>query len=152
MEIRLPCPPLREWLPTLLADKRVGAWAGAKTPRSIRPTLAEWPTLAAKADGAPASVVELSELDALIFGVRLERAEPPEACLELLRPGTLVIELAQPRRRLLRRLLGLRPRPQRVAEAGQSRVLQWLARGYHGLEQWESVDPHGIVVTLARVR
>jgi hypothetical protein len=31
-------------------------------------------------------------------------------------------------------------------------VLAWLARGYHGLEQWESVDPHGVIVTLARVR
>jgi hypothetical protein len=31
-------------------------------------------------------------------------------------------------------------------------VLAWLARGYHGPEQWESVDPQGVIVTLARVR
>jgi hypothetical protein len=49
-------------------------------------------------------------------------------------------------------LLGLGPRPLARARAGQSRVLAWLARGYHAPEQWESVDPNGVVVTLARVR
>jgi hypothetical protein len=87
-----------------------------------------------------------------MFGIRLERPAPPDLYLGALRPGTLIIELALPRVRVGRALLGLDPRPLTRARAGQSRVLAWLARGYHGLEQWESVDPHGVIVTLARVR
>ena len=55
-------------------------------------------------------------------------------------------------RRVVRSLLGLRRRPQTRATASQSRTLQWLARGYFELEQWETVDPPAVVVTLARVR
>lgn len=87
-----------------------------------------------------------------MFGVRLERPAPPDPYLAALRPGTLIIELALPRMRIGRALLGLEPKPRVRAAAGQSRVLAWLARGYHGLEQWESVEPHGVIVTLARVR
>lgn len=153
MEVHLPCPPLREWLPVLLARRQVAVWAPRRAPRRLRPTLAEWPALGGVAEPTDRpSAAELAGLDALLFGVRLERPEVPEACLELLRPGTLIVELGQPRRAWLRELFGLNQRAESRATASQSRVLQWLARGYFDLEQWQTVEPHGVVVTLARAR
>lgn len=145
MEVHLPCPPLREWLDVLLDGKRVMAWDPRAAPRRVRPLLRGWPRLT---DDELARV----ELDALLFGVTLERPSLPEACLAALDHGTLIIELAVPRRRVLRSLFGLGPRPQQRASASQSRTLQWLTRGYFDLEQWETVDPPGVIVTLARVR
>jgi hypothetical protein len=92
------------------------------------------------------------ELDALIFGVRLERPEPPDTCLAELAAGTLVVELAVSRPPVLRHLLGVERGPLARARAGQGRVLQLLQRGWFDVEQWESVDPHGVIVTVARVR
>lgn len=155
VDVHLPCPPLREWLPARLDGQQVGAWVhGRRVPRTLRRTLAQWPRLTseASASGERASAVELAQLDALIFGVRLERADPPSACVELLRPGALIIELAQPRARPLRHLLGAQLRPSKVAQLSQARALHWLERGCYALEQWQSVDPQGVLVTLARVR
>jgi hypothetical protein len=151
VDVHLPCPPLREWLPVLLADRRVGVWAPRRGPRRLREILREWPELEVGPEGR-ARALELTSLDALMFAVQLDRPEPPEACLELLRPGTRVIELGWPRPRPLRRLLGLDRSGPRQAQLGQSRVLQWLARGYFEIEQWESVEPDEVLVTLARVR
>ncbi|WP_146157220.1 hypothetical protein [Enhygromyxa salina] len=149
MDVHLPCPPLAEWLPVRLSGLKVGAWAPSEAPRRVRSTLGQWPTLSEDDDpDAP----KPAQLDALLFGVWLERPNPPEPCLAALRPGTLIIELAVPRRRIVRGLLGIEPRPLTRAAAGQARVLQWLARGYHQPEQWESVNPHGVIVTLARAR
>ncbi|HLT37233.1 MAG TPA: hypothetical protein VK034_13155 [Enhygromyxa sp.] len=142
MEVHLPCPPLREWLAVLLEGKRAAAWNPRDAPRQVRPLLRGWPL----AD--PGQL----ELDALLFGVSLERPSPPDSCLAALPGNTLIIELAVPRRRVLRRLLRLGSRPQARAVASQSRVLQWLGRGYFDVEQWETVDPPGVVVTLARTR
>ncbi|MFO7565351.1 MAG: hypothetical protein R6X02_22100 [Enhygromyxa sp.] len=144
MEVHLPCPPLREWFAVLLEGKRVRAYNPREAPRRVRALLHSWPQLDAEE--------ELAELDALLLGVSLERPSVPDACLAALPQGALIIELAVPRRRLLRRLLGLGSRPQARAVASQSRTLQWLGRGYFDLEQWESVDPPGVVVTLARAR
>jgi hypothetical protein len=113
--------------------------------------LGDWPRLELDDHERP-SIAELASLDALLFCVVLERPDPPEQCLELLRPGTRIIELGVPRRRPLRRLLSLDRRPREQAERGQSRVLQWLARGYFEIEQWESVEPDEVLVTLARAR
>jgi hypothetical protein len=151
VEVHLPCPPLDEWLPRRLSGLAVGAWAPSRAPRRLRRTLARWPSIGSDAE-ADDPREQLGRLDALMFGVRLKRPAPPDPYLAALRPGTLIIELALPRARIGRALLGLPPRPLTRARAGQSRVLAWLARGYHGLEQWESVDPHGVIVTLARVR
>lgn len=151
MEVHLPCPPLGEWLPERLSGLAVGAWAPSRAPRRLRRTLARWPSIDVDSELGDAHE-QLARVDALMFGVRLERPAPPDSYLASLRPGTLVIELALPRVRVGRALLGLEPRPLTRARAGQSRVLAWLARGYHGLEQWESVDPRGVIVTLARVR
>jgi hypothetical protein len=151
VEVHLPCPPLGEWLPERLSGLAVGAWAPSRAPRRLRRTLARWPSVDADSDSGDAGT-QLARIDALMFGIRLERPSPPDSYLALLRPGTLIIELALPRVRVGRALLGLDPRPLTKARAGQSRVLAWLARGYHGLEQWESVDPRGVIVTLARVR
>ncbi|PRP90139.1 hypothetical protein ENSA5_67570 [Enhygromyxa salina] len=130
---------------------KVAAWAPKQAPRRVRSVLAQWPALAPdEASGAGGATPD--QLDALLFGVSLERPEPPESCLPALAPGTLIVELAVPRPRVIRGLLGLERRPLARAAAGQSRVLQWLARGYYNLEQWESVDPHGVVVTLAQAR
>lgn len=126
---------------------KVGAWAPSKAPRRVRSTLAQWPTLDEDDTGET-----IAGLDALLFGISLDRPNPPESCLARLRAGALIIELAVPRPRVVRGLLGINQRPLVRAAAGQARVLQWLARGYHGLEQWESVDPHGVVVTLALAR
>lgn len=127
----------------------MAAWAPNKAPRRTRSTLAQWPRL----DPADDDLEQrLAQLDALLFGISLERPDPPESCLAGLRQGALIIELAVPRRRVVRGLLGLQRRPLVRAAAGQARVLQWLARGFHELEQWESVDPHGVIVTLARAR
>jgi hypothetical protein len=156
VEVHLPCPPLGEWLPERLSGLAVGAWAPSRAPRRLRRTLAQWPSVEADPETYDAreqvAHERLAHVDALMFGVRLERPAPPDFYLATLRPGTLIIELALPRVRIGRALLGLGPRPLTRARAGQSRVLAWLARGYHGLEQWESVDPQGVIVTLARVR
>ena len=152
VEVHLPCPPLHEWLPILLADKRVGAWSSKRTPRALRSQLAKWPVLEPADDGGEPRAEELAALEVFLFAVRLERAEPPESCLALLRPGTLIVELALPRARIVRRLLGLQRPPAKQATLSQARVLQWLTRGYHQLEQWETVEPHGVLVTLARSR
>lgn len=121
------------------------AWDPSDAPRRVRSLLRDWPILA-DTEGP-----EL-EVDALLFGVSLERPDPPDAVLAKLPLGTLIIELAVPRRRVLRSLLGLGHRAQTRATASQSRTLQWLARGYFELEQWETVDPPAVIVTLARVR
>lgn len=151
MDVHLPCPPLGEWLPERLSGLAVGAWAPSRAPRRLRRTLASWPSVEAELETGDARE-QLARIDVLMFGVRLERPAPPDSHLAALRPGTLIIELALPRVRIARALLGLEPRPLTRARAGQARVLAWLARGYHGLEQWESVDPQGVIVTLARVR
>ncbi len=151
MDVHLPCPPLREWLPGLLAERRVGVWAPRAGPRRLRAILSEWPELVAGPEGR-VRAVELASLDALLFAVELDRPEPPEPCLELLRPGTRIIELGWPRPRPLRRLLGLERSGSSRAQLGQSRVLQWLARGYFEVEQWESIEPDDVLVTLARAR
>jgi hypothetical protein len=147
VEVHLPCPALAAWLPVRLSDMRVAAWAPKQAPRRLRASLARWPTLDADAGAAA-----LRELDALLFGVRLERPSPPEPALAQLRPGALIIELGWPRARPIRGLLGLGPPTLARARAGQARVLAWLDRGYSELEQWQSVEPHGVIVTLARVR
>jgi hypothetical protein len=146
VEVHLPCPPLHEWLAVLLEGQRVFAFNPRAAPRRVRSLLRSWPELDAEQDFAAL------ELDALVFGVSLERPSVPDACLAALPPGTLVIELAVPRRRVLRRLLGLGPRAHARAIASQSRTLQWLGRGYFELEQWESVEVPGVIVTLARAR
>lgn len=146
MDVHLPCPPLREWLDTLLESKRTMVWDPRDAPRRVRPLLRHWPAIDEQQGFAQL------ELDVLVFGVWLERPSLPDACLAALPHGTQIIELAVPRRRVLRSLLGLRPRPQARALAAQSRTLQWLARGYFDLEQWQTVDPAEVVVTLARVR
>lgn len=146
MEVHLPCPPLREWLELLLEGKRTLAFDPRAAPRRVRPLLRSWPRLDDEQDFTKL------ELDALLFGVSLERPSLPDSCLAALAHGTLIIELAVPRRRVLRSLFGLGPRAQTRAVASQSRTLQWLARGYFELEQWETVEPAGVIVTLARVR
>lgn len=150
MEVHLPCPPLADWLPERLTGLRVAAWAPTRAPRRLRRVLAQWPSLGA--DGDEDLSEQLRNIDALLFGIRLERPAPPDPYLAALRPGALIVELALPRPRIGRALLGLTPRPLAQARAGQSRVLAWLARGYHAPEQWESIEPQGVVVTLARVR
>ncbi len=146
MEVHLPCPALREWLPVLLEGKRVLAWEPRAAPRRVRAVLCEWPRLGDDVEPGPL------ECDALLFGVTLERPNPPDALLSTLPSGTLIVELAVPQRRVLRSLLGLGQRATARATASQSRTLQWLARGYFELEQWETVDPADVIVTLARVR
>jgi hypothetical protein len=146
VQVHLPCPALREWLPVLLDGKRVLASNPRAAPTRVRPVLRAWPQI--DPDASPAAF----EAEAFVYGVSLERPHPPEAILAALPSGVLVIELAVPRGRMLRRLLGLGDRPQRRANAGQSRTLQWLGRGYFEVEQWETVDPAGVIVTIARVR
>lgn len=143
VEVHLPCPPLADWFARRWSQGRIGTWEPARAPRRLRSALGRWPTVD---EGA------LSELDALLFGVALERPEPPEAPLSRLRTGAQIVELALPRLRPVRGLLGLGANPLQRAAAGQARVQQWIERGYCELEQWESVDPAGVIVTIARVR
>ena len=123
MEVHLPCPPLHEWLPRLLDGQRVAAWDPSDAPRRVRATLRQWPVIEAHSELADFDV------DALVFGVTLERPHPPEHLLAKLTSGSRIIELAVPRRRLARDLLGLDPRPNKRAAASQARTLQWLTRG-----------------------
>jgi hypothetical protein len=146
VEVHLPCPALRTWLPTLLDGRRVAAWDPSDAPRRVRAELRRWPIVDASAELAE------FEADALLFGVTLERPHPPEHLLTRLEPGAVIVELAVPRGRLVRDLLGLDQRPYQRAAASQARTLQWLTRGYFGLQQWAPVDPPGVVVTIARVR
>ena len=150
VEVHLPCPALAEWLPLRLESLRAGAWIHRQTPRQLRALLRRWPSI--EGGDEDQAQLSLSSCEALVFGVALERPVVPESCLAALRPGTWLVELAAPRPRVLRGLLGLEPRPLARAQASQARVLSWLGRGCHGLEQWESVDPHGVIVTFARLR
>ena len=101
---------------------------------------------------AELSGLEPEALDVFMFGTTLEHARLPEPQLGALRSGTWIIELAAARARPLRALLGLGPRPLQRAAAGQARALAWISRGLHGVEQWESLEPTRVIVTLGRVR
>jgi hypothetical protein len=74
----------------------------------------------------------------------------PDAGWSALRTGGMLVDLAS----IERRSLGERLRPwahtRRLREAAAMRVRQWLERGAYAPEQWVTVDPADVVVTLVR--
>lgn len=76
--------------------------------------------------------------------------ELPEAGWSALRPGGTLIELASARRRGAGDLLRPWVRARRLREATAQRVRRWLERGAFAPEQWVTVEPADVVVTIVR--
>jgi hypothetical protein len=74
----------------------------------------------------------------------------PDACWSALRPGGMLVDLASLERRSLGQLLRPWARTRRLREAAAMRVRQWLERGAYAPEQWVTVEPADVVVTLVR--
>lgn len=95
---------------------------------------------------APASVDVLVVLTPLPGpGVPL-----PEAAWDALRPGGTLVDLASIERRSVGQLLRPWARTRRLREGAAMRVRQWLERGAYAPEQWVTVEPADVVVTLVK--
>ena len=142
-ELQLPCPPLGAWLPERLGRGGVRVVVRTRIPRSARTFLDRWPPLT-PGERQLSGLVVLDELGApAAAGVELE---------QVLVPGGLVVELVAVRGRLVGQLLGLGERASQRREEAARRVIDWAQAGLWGLEQWVSVDPPDLVVTLGRTR
>lgn len=74
----------------------------------------------------------------------------PEAAWSALRPGGWLVDLASVERRGLGDLLRPWAHSRRLRESAAMRVRQWLERGAFAPEQWVTVEPADVVVTLVR--
>ena len=86
--------------------------------------------------------------------VKLGDLERAHWQLETLRlcPGASLVELVALPEHPLKEMLGIRSHPLDVASIGQSRVLDYVRRGFAGIEQWQSADPCTLLVTVAMAR
>jgi len=78
---------------------------------------------------------------------------PPDldpAPWEALRPGGTLVDLASPRRRRAGELLRPWVHARRLREAAAMRVRHWLELGAFEAEQWVTVEPADVVVTMVR--
>lgn len=154
-EDHLPCPALREWLVPTWVGKASAAWICPPQPRWRAPRvlrrmlrLAEVAPLPAGPDDAP----EPASIDVLVVLTPLPGPGTPlpEVVWGALRPGGTLVDLASIERRSVAQLLRPWARTRRLREAAAMRVRQWLERGAYGPEQWVTVEPADVVVTLVR--
>lgn len=146
-----PCPALRRWLLPAWEGQVVASHCpppaeGWRPPRGLRRLLDRSGITPWTDQLAPDS------LDALVVLSPLLDGEPrlPDARWDTLRPGGMLVELASaPRRRLVD---WVRPwaRAERLRDAAAMRVRRWLDRGAFGPEQWITIDPADVVVTIVR--
>jgi hypothetical protein len=153
-EDHLPCPALREWLvPTWVGRAAAGCLAPPpprwRAPRVLRRMLrrALVAPLPAELD-AP----EAASIDVLVVLTPLPGPGTPlpEAVWGALRPGGTLVDLASIERRSVGQLLRPWARTRRLREGAAMRVRMWLERGAYAPEQWVTVEPADVVVTLVR--
>lgn len=150
----MPCPALREWLVPTFAGKSAAAWICPaqprwRAPRGLRRMLAR-----ASVHALPVALdaLEPASLDVLVVLTPLPGPGPrlPEAEWCALRPGGTLVDLASVEGRSLGQLLRPWVRTRALQRAAAMRVRQWLERGAHAPEQWVTVAPEGVVVTMVR--
>jgi hypothetical protein len=150
-EDHLPCPALREWLVPTWVGERAAVWICPRQPRWRAPRVLRRML-------ARASVAELSgepepaSIDVLVVLTPLPGPGTPlsEAQWSALRPGGTLVDLASIERRSVGQLLRPWARARRLREAAAMRVRQWLERGAYAPEQWMTVEPADVVVTLVK--
>lgn len=120
--------------------------AGWRPPRALRRLLERQGVTAWTEQLAPGSLDVLVVLSSL-----LDEGSPlPEDRWDSLHPGGMLVDLASAPRR--RPADWVRPwaRAERLRDAAAMRVRRWLDRGAFGPEQWITVDPADVVVTIVR--
>lgn len=149
-EDHLPCPALREWLVPTWIGKAAGAWICPpqrrwRAPRVLRRMLRRG-SVAVLGEAEPES------LDVLVVLTPLPGPGTvlPEAVWGALRPGGALVDLASSERRSLGQVLRPWARTRRLREGAAMRVRQWLERGAYAPEQWVTVEPADVVVTMVR--
>jgi hypothetical protein len=150
-EDHLPCPALRDWLLPMWVGKRAAAWICPRQPRWRAPrVLRRMLVLASVAElqGEP----EPASLDVLVVLTPLPGPGTPlpDVQWSALRPGGTLVDLASLERRSVGQLVRPWARARRLREAAAMRARQWLERGAFGPEQWVTVEPADVVVTLVR--
>ena len=131
--------------------KRAGAWICPRQPRWRAPRVLR--RMLRLASVAPlADEAEPASLDVLVVLTPLPGPGTPlpTAQWSALRPGGTLVDLASIERRSLGQLLRPWARTRRLREAAAMRARQWLERGAYGPEQWVTVEPADVVVTLVR--
>ena len=95
---------------------------------------------------------EPASLDVLVVLTPLPGpgAPLPEVVWSALRPGGTLVDLASIERRSLGQLLRPWARTRKLREGAAMRVRQWLERGAYGAEQWVTVEPMDVVVTMVK--
>lgn len=153
-EDHLPCPALREWLVPTWVGKAAAAWICPPQPRWRAPRVLRrvlrLGSVAPLASGSDEP--EPGSLDVLVVLTPLPGPGPllPEAAWSALRPGGTLVDLASIERRSLGQLLRPWARTRRLREGAAMRVRQWLERGAYAPEQWVTVEPADVVVTLVK--
>jgi hypothetical protein len=150
-EDHLPCPALREWLVPTWVGKAAGAWICPpqprwRAPRVLRRMLALGSVAVLEGEPEPAS------LDLLVVLTPLPGPATtlPDVSWSALRPGGTLVDLASIERRSLGQLLRPWARTRRLREGAATRVRQWLERGAYAPEQWVTVEPADVVVTMVK--
>jgi hypothetical protein len=147
----LPCPALRDWLVPTWEGKPAAAWICPpqrrwRAPRVLRRMLARASVEPVPDEPEPAS------LDVLVVLTPLPGPGTPlpEAAWSALRPGGTLVDLATIERRSVGQLLRPWMRTRRIREGAAMRVRQWLERGAYAPEQWVTVAPADVVVTMVK--
>jgi hypothetical protein len=150
-EDHLPCPALRRWLVPMWEGKAAAAWICPsqprwRAPRGLRRVLARAGIEAVDEAPPPRS------LDVLVVLSPLPGpgAALPEEHWSALRPGGMLVELASLQRRRITERLRPWAHARRLRQASATRVRQWLERGGFRPEQWVTVEPADVVVTIVR--
>lgn len=154
------CPALRHWLLPAWEGKGIASVCSApesgwRPPRALR-RLLERAGVSAWTDAlGPDTLDVLVVLSPLLgpeLGPDIGRDPPslPDGAWSSLRPGGTLVDLASAPRR--RPADWVRPwvRAERLRDAAAMRVRRWLDQGAFAPEQWVSVDPADVVVTLVR--
>ena len=137
------CPALAPWLPRLLEGARAARIvpAGWTPPRRLRKLVADLPELGGDGETRCEIAVVLAPLQPAI----------PDAIVRALEPGARVIEIGVPvLGSPLTRLTPWRRRRNAEAQAAD-RIARWIEAGLADAEQWVTIDPPDIVVTLGRI-
>lgn len=150
-EDHLPCPALRGWLLPEWDGQAVAVWSCPSQPRWRAPRGLRGLLRRASIEALPESPTP-SSLDVLVVLSPLPGpgATLPDAGWSALRAGGLLVDLASIERRRLGELLRPWAHTRRLREAAAMRVRQWLERGAFAPEQWVTVEPADVVVTLVR--
>jgi hypothetical protein len=150
-EDHLPCPALRGWLLPTWEGQAVAVWSCPpqrrwRASRRLRGLLRRASIEALSESPEPGSLDVLVVLSPLPGpGMPL-----PDAGWSALRAGGLLVDLASIERRRLGELLRPWAHARRLREAAAMRVRQWLERGAFAPEQYVTVEPADVVVTLVR--